>query len=135
MARSDDGNGIVDDYAMIEEDGDQTIKLVKRAIELSLPTLQIDPRQLAGQLVGRLVASTTGCGIDSSVQLEVSELLCKLKSHDFGFDWWCPMTPTWDRAEEAFLRKFTGHTNAVQSVSWSIDGKRIVSGSWDTTLR
>ena len=33
------------------------------------------------------------------------------------------------------LRVFEGHENAVTSVAFSPDGERVVSGSWDDTLR
>jgi len=38
-------------------------------------------------------------------------------------------------AETRLLRVFLGHTNAVYSVAFSSDGRRIVSGSWDKTLK
>ena len=39
------------------------------------------------------------------------------------------------RGERAELRKFEGHTDRVRSVSFSGDGKQVVSGSWDKTVR
>jgi WD40 repeat protein len=33
------------------------------------------------------------------------------------------------------LGPLSGHSNSVNSVSFSPDGKRIVSGSWDSTIR
>ena len=39
------------------------------------------------------------------------------------------------RKSGAELRKFEGHTDGVTSVSFSGDGKQVVSGSWDKTVR
>ena len=42
----------------------------------------------------------------------------------------------WDAvSEECVLGPLEGHTDGVTSVSFSGDGKRIVSGSWDRTVR
>ena len=41
----------------------------------------------------------------------------------------------WDVESGAELRKFEGHTDRVTSVSFSGDGKQVVSGSWDKTVR
>ena len=41
----------------------------------------------------------------------------------------------WDVESGAELRKFEGHTNWVTSVSFSGDGKQVVSGSEDNTVR
>ena len=49
--------------------------------------------------------------------------------------WWCPVSRTLEQAGEACLRRITGHTSGVRSVSFSGDGKRIVSGSLDRTVR
>jgi hypothetical protein len=38
-------------------------------------------------------------------------------------------------ADKNFIRSFTGHQNAVNEVSFSPDGKRLVSASWDRTVR
>ena len=35
----------------------------------------------------------------------------------------------------AFIRAFSGHTNLISACAFSPDGRRIVSGSWDSTLK
>jgi WD40 repeat protein len=41
----------------------------------------------------------------------------------------------WDIETRKVIAKWTGHTDAVESLYWSADGKRVVSGSWDGTAR
>jgi WD40 repeat protein/CubicO group peptidase (beta-lactamase class C family) len=41
----------------------------------------------------------------------------------------------WNTTDWTMLRNLTGHTDIVQSVAFSNDGKQIVSGSWDKTIR
>ena len=41
----------------------------------------------------------------------------------------------WDVATGKETSKLEGHTNSVMSVAISPDGKTIVSGSWDNTIR
>jgi WD40 repeat protein len=41
----------------------------------------------------------------------------------------------WDVETRKFIAKWTGHTNFVTSLCWSQDGERLVSGSWDGTVR
>ena len=53
----------------------------------------------------------------------------------YGFEWWCPVARTMEQAGGACLRKIKGHKGGVLSVSFSPDGTRIVSGSYDKTVR
>jgi WD40 repeat protein len=41
----------------------------------------------------------------------------------------------WDLESGRDLRRLSGHTNWVRSVAFSPDGRRAVSGSWDTSVR
>ena len=42
----------------------------------------------------------------------------------------------WDAVSgECVLGPLEGHTDGVSSVSFSADGRRVVSGSWDKTVR
>jgi WD40 repeat protein len=41
----------------------------------------------------------------------------------------------WDAQDGALLRTLEGHTESVNSVAYSPDGARIISGSWDDTVK
>jgi len=41
----------------------------------------------------------------------------------------------WNAANGRLLRYLTGHTNTVYSLAFSPDGKRLVSGSFDRTVK
>ena len=123
---------------------DPVVDLVRRALDLSMPELRKDPRRLPGQLIGRLMGSASravsggggGASGGTAASREVSVFLKRLMEHQgYGFEWWCPVSRTLEQAGGACLRKITGHTGSVRSVSFSPDGSRIVSGSYDNTVR
>ena len=41
----------------------------------------------------------------------------------------------WDAATGALVRTFEGHSGSVNSVAFSPDGARVLSGSWDKTIK
>ena len=41
----------------------------------------------------------------------------------------------WDAVDGGNVFTYRGHSDTVQAVAWSPDGKRIVSGSWDKTVQ
>jgi eukaryotic-like serine/threonine-protein kinase len=41
----------------------------------------------------------------------------------------------WDARTGRISVIYRGHDNGVQALAWSPDGKRIASGSWDTTVQ
>ena len=159
MARSGDGMGIMEDCRrLVNAAGeDRVVDLVRRALDLAMGDLRKDPRRLPGQLVGRLLGSgegsavpkgnsarggagAVGSGKDSHAEVvvrrEVGALLRRLMEYrGYGFAWWCPVSRTLEQAGGACLRKMTGHTSGVSSVSFSADGRRVVSGSNDKTVR
>lgn len=128
-----DLEGVVESCELLSED--QLMALLARAVSLSGQATRGDPRQLLGQLVGRLIAVTdTGHG-DDTVRKRMAQFLDDLRRHDYAYEWWCPLGPTWDQAEQPYLRTLMGHTAPVQSVAWHGDGRRCASGCWDWEIR
>jgi WD40 repeat protein len=41
----------------------------------------------------------------------------------------------WDAYTGRIIVIYRGHVSGIQALSWSPDGKRIASGSWDTTVQ
>ena len=56
-------------------------------------------------------------------------------SSDIPKPWVCPWHPLPDNTEENLVMTITGHELDVSSCAYSPDGRWIVSGSWDRTLR
>ena len=134
IARADDPEGIVECCELMDEE-EQIVYLVGRAISLATDSIRTDPRQLLGQLVGRLMSSThEGHGIED-VRTILAAFIDRLKRFDYGFQWWCPVAPTWHNAEKSCLRQLIGHTGPVQCVAWHSDGRRCASSSWDASIR
>ena len=133
MERSTDCDGMLEDLDTFWED-DEIIQLVKRAILLSSPAITKDPRQLVGQLVGRMKAALDGHR-NRAVNEEVEMFVTKLENHDYGFEWWCPVAPTWDKAEQTLVRRMTGHDGQVQSVNMHPDNILCATACWDQKIR
>lgn len=133
LARANDAAGIAECCELLSE-GDHLLQLVGRAVTLSLDAIAGDSRQLIGQLVGRLMAAAAPGHGDPIGRKQVSKFIDELKNYDYGFQWWMPLAPTWDQAEQAFLKRLTGHEAAVQGVAWHPEGRLCASASWDHTI-
>ena len=99
--------------------------LVEEALRLSAHVLAHDPSQLPSQLTGRLLS-------EDSVQ--VRGLLAKAL-HSAGAAWrrplWADLTPPGG----PLVRTLSGHTDGVNAVAVTPDGKQAVSASLDQTLK
>jgi len=101
------------------------LKLIQGALRLSAHVLEQDKTQLAGQLFGRLL---------SYEALEIKAVLEQAKQWKAA-PWFRPITPCLTPPGEQLLRTLTGHTRPVTSVAVTPDGKQVISGSWDNTLK
>jgi len=116
-------NSLVSDYDYLPDESD--LRLVQGAIRLSAHVLSRDKMQLAGQLLGRL-QSFRESGIQSMLkQARVWE----------GDLWLRPLTASLTPPSGLLMRTLEGHTDSVNAVAVTPDGKKAVSGSGDMTLK
>ena len=102
----------------------KTLKRVQGALRLSAHVLAKDKTQLAGQLWGRMQ------GFDVP---EIQQLLSQAKqSKTTGLR---PLTPSLTSPGGRLLRTLNGHSEEVSAVAVTADGKRAISGSFDSTLK
>ena len=118
-----DANALIADYDYLPEDKD--LQLVQSAMRLSANVLARDPRQLAGQLTGRLLSNTSP-GI---------EALLKQAAERKGWPWLRPLKRSLTAPDGPLIRMLEGHTSRVTAVAVTPDGRHAVSSSADHTLR
>lgn len=103
----------------------ETLRLIQGAIRRSAHILEKDKTQLTGQLWGRLLS------------FDVSEIqkLLEVAKHRQAAPWLRPLTASLIQADKRLIRALTGHTRRVNAVAVTPDGKWVVSGSWDRTIK
>ena len=100
-------------------------KLVRDALQLSAHVLNKDKAQLRSQLWGRLA------GFDHP---EIKTLLEQAREFHSGL-WLRPIHPSMAKPDGPLLFTLEGHKRVVNAVAIFPDGKRMVSGSADGTLK
>lgn len=128
--RATDINVLIADYgfALSEKSSlhqDHTLGLVHEALRLSSHVLSHDKTQLSGQLLGRLGT------FDAQ---PIQYLLFQARIIQTS-PWLYPMFPTLTPPGGPLLRTLTGHTRTINAVTLTLDGRRVVSGSDDGTLK
>jgi WD40 repeat protein len=120
---STDINALIADYDFLPEDKD--LRLVQSVIRLSAHILVRDPRQLAGQLTGRLLGN------------EVSSVRALLKdaAQRKAWTWFRPLNRILTAPGGPLIRTLEGHRGSVNAVAVMPDGRCAVSASNDRTLR
>ena len=104
---------------------DDSLRLIESAIRLSAHVLARDKTQLASQLLGRLTANTND---DTDA----------LRAGAVGYTdtaWLEPGRATLQAAGGPLIRTLDGHSNSVNAVALAADGRTIVSGSTDNTIK
>jgi len=94
-------------------------------LRLSAHVVARDPRQLAGQLVGRLIG-------EPEPELRT---LCLQAKQLAPLPCLIPRTPSLTAPGGPLLRTLTGHTGPVNAVALTADGTLAVSGCNDNTLK
>ena len=118
-----DANALIADYDYLLENKD--LQLVQSAMRLSANVLACDPRQLAGQLKGRLLSNTSP-GIEALLK-QAAERKC--------WPWLRPLKRSLTAPDGPLIRMLEGHTSRVTAVVVTRDGRYVVSSSADHTLR
>jgi hypothetical protein len=113
---------LIADYDYLPEDKD--LRTIQSVLRHSAHILAGSPRELPGQLIGRLPVSLTP-GIDA---------LRNQTSEHRGFPWLRPLGPSLTPPDASLVRILKGHISSVSPVTVTPDG-RVVSSSWDKTLR
>lgn len=85
-----------------------------------------DPRQFASQVVGRLLPHRG----DPAIRQFVDEI-----SAGAPAPWFRPLNPALHPPGTPLLRTLEGHLASVEGLAVTRDGKRVVSGSVDRTLK
>ena len=118
-----DPNALIADYDYLLEDKD--LQLVQSALRLSANVLARDPRQLAGQLTGRLLSNTS-----PNIQA-----LLKQTAERKVWPWLRPLKPSLTAPGGPLIRMLEGHTSRVTALVVTPDDRYVVSSSADHTLR
>ena len=103
----------------------EALRLVQGALRLSQHVLAPHPEELPSQLHGRLLDSGNP---------EVDQVLEGLRARTRR-PWLRPVTASLTAPGGPLIRTLAGHTNLVTAVAVSPDGKTIVSGSRDHTVK
>ncbi len=106
-------------------DSPREIRLMQGALQLSAHVLARDADQLAEQLFGRLLPMKSA---------RIQELLNQAKQRK-GHAWLRPVFPCFNAPGSGELRTLEGHEFDVDAIAISPDGRMVVSGSRDNTLK
>ena len=109
----------------LDPDEKKDLYLIQSALRLSSHVLSKDPTQFATQMFGRLI------GFEEP---GIKNFLISVKKEQNG-PWIMPLRQAFEAPGEALIRTMEGHTDGVISIDISSDGKLLVSGSKDKTIR
>jgi WD40 repeat protein len=121
--KATDVNALIADYEPFVGE-DQELRLIRDALRLSAHVLAKDRKQLASQLLGRLLWRN---------EPRLLTLLEEAKVWQHGI-WLRPRAGSLTPPGGALIRTLEGHTSGVNAVA-VVDGRRAVSASDDRTLR
>ncbi|HEX4962715.1 MAG TPA: TIR domain-containing protein [Thermoanaerobaculia bacterium] len=121
--KATDINAVISDYATLVGE-DLELRLIQSALRLSDHILGRDRRQLASQLLGRLL----------NWRREAVQRLTDGANSWFREPWLRPRSASLTQAGGALIRVLEGHVDEVNAVAM-LDDRRIVSASDDGTLQ
>ncbi len=114
------------DYVRAKYPDREVLKLIRGAVRLSANVIEKDARQFASQVVGRMLP-----------HLEVPAIKRFLDEIVAGAPtpWLRPLHPALIPPGGPLLQTLEGHSDRVNGVAVTADGKRAVSASYDMTLK
>ena len=118
------------DYVRAQHPDRQALDLIHGAVRLSSHVIEGDPSQFASQIVGRLLPYVRPEGAIPAVQQFTSSVVKAAPR-----PWLRPSYAALSPPGTALVRTLAGHSNWVEGVAISADGRRAVSASWDRTLK
>ncbi|MEG4927697.1 WD40 repeat domain-containing protein, partial [Microcoleus sp. F10-B2] len=129
QALIDDFNLVEDSEAVTHSDYNpekaKSLDLIQAVMWMSADILERDKTQLAGQLLGRLL------------YFEIPEIqaMPEVAKHWKAAPWLRPLTPCLTPPRRGLLRTLEGHSNSVNAVAVTADGKQAISSSFDKTIK
>ena len=127
---------LIEDYELIEnaelsnhrEYDSETLKdlkLIKEALQLSAHILNQDTKQLPGQLTGRL--------LPFKKQTKIQRLLQQISQTEIT--WLRPLAPSLMPPGTKLIRTLSNHRDGITAIKITPDGQRVISGSYDKSLK
>src|SRR4028118_1883598 len=103
----------------------KALNLIQAVLWMSADIWERDKTQLAGQLLGRLL----------HFNIPAIQAMPEVAKQWKATPWLRPLTPCLSPPRRGLLRTLEGHSNSVNAVAVTADGKRALSGSADKTLK
>jgi len=116
---------LVLDYLRAQYPHWDALELIHGAVRLSAHVIEKDPRQFASQVLGRLLLHRDA----PAIQQFIEEIAAGAPA-----PWLRPLQPALHPPGTPLLRTLEGHSDSVNGVAVTPDGKRSVSASGDHTL-
>src|SRR4028118_1574771 len=127
---------LIDDFNLVDDSEALThpeynsekvkaLNLIQSVLWISADILTLDKTQLAEQLLGRLL----------HFNIPAIQAMPEVAKQWKAAPWLRPLTPCLSPPRRGLLRTLEGHSNSVNAVAVTADGKRAISGSFDKTIK
>ena len=103
----------------------KVLNLIQSVLWMSANILEPDKTQLVGRLLGRLL----------HFNIPAIQAMPEVAKQWKAEPWLRPLIPCLTPPGRGLLRTLKGHSNSVNAIAVTADGKRAISGSWDKTLK
>lgn len=125
----------------------ETIELMWRALEMDIQFLGQNPQHIfqvlwnrcywydAPQAQSHYQESELSFEESSKRIYKLAEYWREIKEREEGFIWIKSLRPLPDRIDSPLIKTFRGHGGAVRGITISSDGRKVVSSSYDGTVK